>query len=108
MLRCFLILFCPPDSSSVFCEEHRLAQSSVVRILLLTMYISHKHVRRTLLELVREPSDRSSVSHACAIWRQVVDAHTLEAVENARNQPTLIAVAAFFGTVRLIDNLEVS
>ena len=72
------------------------------------MYTSHKHVHRTLLELVRELSKRFPASHACAIGPQVVDAHTLEPVEYAMNQPTLIAVAAFFGMVRLIDNLEVS
>jgi len=38
---------------------------------------------------------------------QVVDAHTLEPVEDARKQPTVIAIAAFFGSVRLIDNLEI-
>ena len=59
------------------------------------------------LKLVREPSDRFPAPHGCAMWPQVVDAHTLESVEHARNQPTLIAVAALFGTVRLIDNLEV-
>jgi len=38
---------------------------------------------------------------------QVVDAQTLEPVEDARKQPTVIAIAAFFGSVRLIDNLEI-
>jgi pantothenate synthetase len=38
---------------------------------------------------------------------QVIDAQTLEAVEDVRQQPSVIAVAAFFGSVRLIDNLEV-
>ncbi|CAL8470226.1 g9768 [Coccomyxa elongata] len=39
---------------------------------------------------------------------EVVDASTLEAVEDASKQRTLIAVAAFFGSVRLIDNIEIT
>lgn len=37
---------------------------------------------------------------------QVVDAQTLEPVEDVRKQATVVAIAAFFGSVRLIDNLE--
>ena len=36
----------------------------------------------------------------------MVDAQTLEPVEDVRKQSTVIAIAAFFGSVRLIDNLE--
>ncbi|BDA44254.1 Pantoate-beta-alanine ligase [Coccomyxa sp. Obi] len=39
---------------------------------------------------------------------EVVDASTLEAVEDASSQRTVIAVAAFFGSVRLIDNIEIT
>ena len=78
------------------------------RILLLTLHMSHKHIHEPLLELVRKPSIQCPASHPCAIWLQVVNALTLEPVEDARSQPTLIAVAAIFGTVRLIDNLEAS
>lgn len=43
--------------------------------------------------------------HVC--WAlQVVHASTLEAVENVTAQPSVLAVAAHFGNVRLIDNLE--
>lgn len=38
---------------------------------------------------------------------QVVDASSLQEVQDATKQPTLIAVAAYFGSVRLIDNLEI-
>lgn len=38
----------------------------------------------------------------------VVDAHTLQLVSDVRRQPTLIAVAAFFDSVRLIDNIELT
>jgi pantothenate synthetase len=42
-----------------------------------------------------------------ALWSsQVVHASTLEDVTDTVSQPTVIAVAAFFGKVRLIDNLE--
>jgi pantothenate synthetase len=37
---------------------------------------------------------------------QVVNADTLQDVEDVCEQPTLVAVAAFFGSVRLIDNME--
>lgn len=37
---------------------------------------------------------------------QVVDAHTLEPVADVTKQSTVVAIAAFFGSVRLIDNLE--
>ena len=36
---------------------------------------------------------------------EVVDAAELQRGEDVRSQPTLIAVAAFFGKVRLIDNV---
>lgn len=36
---------------------------------------------------------------------EVVDAAELQRCEDVRSQPTLIAVAAFFGKVRLIDNV---
>jgi pantothenate synthetase len=36
---------------------------------------------------------------------QVVDASTLQPVHSVKTQHTLIAVAAFFGKVRLIDNV---
>lgn len=42
---------------------------------------------------------------ACMV--QVVDASSLQEVQDATKQPTLIAVAAYFGSVRLIDNLEI-
>ena len=35
-----------------------------------------------------------------------MDAQTLEPVDDIERQPTVIAIAAFFGSVRLIDNLE--
>ena len=37
---------------------------------------------------------------------QVVHASTLEGVSDIASQPTVIAVAAIYGKVRLIDNLE--
>lgn len=37
----------------------------------------------------------------------VVDARTLRPVADVTAQPTLVAVAALFGTVRLIDNIEI-
>jgi pantoate--beta-alanine ligase len=36
----------------------------------------------------------------------VVDAHTLRPLEDVRGREALIAVAAFFGSVRLIDNVD--
>ena len=47
--------------------------------------------------------------HASGDWLQlqVVDAQTLEPVEDVTKQSTVIAIAAFFGSVRLIDNLEI-
>ena len=36
---------------------------------------------------------------------EVVDAAELQRCDDVRSQPTLIAVAAFFGKVRLIDNV---
>ena len=39
---------------------------------------------------------------------QVVDASDLEEIQDITAQPVLIAVAAIFGSVRLIDNIEVS
>ena len=44
----------------------------------------------------------------CGAVGQVVHALTLREVESVIEQPTVIAVAAFFGKVRLIDNLEVA
>lgn len=41
---------------------------------------------------------------ACRIV-QVVDAEELRPVETVARQPVVIAVAAFFGSVRLIDNI---
>ena len=41
----------------------------------------------------------------CSMLQQVVDAETLQPVRNVQNQPTLVAVAAVFGDVRLIDNI---
>ncbi len=38
---------------------------------------------------------------------QVMDAGELTAVQEVRDQPVVVAVAAFFGTVRLIDNIEI-
>jgi pantothenate synthetase len=37
---------------------------------------------------------------------EVVNSQTLQAVPSAGQQPTLIALAAFFGRVRLIDNVD--
>lgn len=37
---------------------------------------------------------------------EVVHAHTLRPLADVRGQPVLIAVAAFFGRVRLIDNVD--
>ena len=42
------------------------------------------------------------------IVTQVVHALTLREVQILTEQPTVIAVAAFFGKVRLIDNLELA
>ncbi|KAK9865151.1 hypothetical protein WJX84_005493 [Apatococcus fuscideae] len=38
---------------------------------------------------------------------EVMDAGELTAVQEVRDQPVVVAVAAFFGTVRLIDNIEI-
>ena len=38
---------------------------------------------------------------------QVVDAAELTIVDDLWKQPVVIAVAAWFGTVRLIDNIEI-
>lgn len=48
--------------------------------------------------------------HVCACWvplLQLVDAQTLGPVSNL-TLPALLAVAAFFGSVRLIDNIELN
>ena len=37
----------------------------------------------------------------------VVDARSLRPVEDVGRQESLVAVAAFFGSVRLIDNIEI-
>ena len=39
---------------------------------------------------------------------QVIDAETLEAVEDPTKKKSLLAVAAHYGTVRLIDNVLLS
>ncbi|KAK9915610.1 hypothetical protein WJX75_001468 [Coccomyxa subellipsoidea] len=39
---------------------------------------------------------------------EVVDGSSLEKIQDVTKQPTLIAVAACFGSVRLIDNIELS
>ena len=39
---------------------------------------------------------------------QVVDASSLEPVADVSNQRSLVAVAVFFGSVRLIDNMLLS
>ena len=39
---------------------------------------------------------------------QVVDAEELTSIEYLHRQPVVIAVAACFGSVRLIDNLEIT
>ena len=49
------------------------------------------------------------VARSAGTWvtnTQVVHALTLREVQVLTEQPTVIAVAAFFGKVRLIDNLE--
>ena len=38
----------------------------------------------------------------------VVDARSLRPVEDVGGQESLVAVAAFFGSVRLIDNIEIA
>lgn len=39
------------------------------------------------------------------VW-QVVDADTLETVQDVLQQPSILAVAVFMGSVRLIDNIH--
>lgn len=43
----------------------------------------------------------------CFICLQIVEQETLEAVEEIRS-PTVFCVAAWFGNVRLIDNMEIN
>ncbi|CAL5218733.1 g447 [Coccomyxa viridis] len=59
-------------------------------------------------QLAEQIAARISQSQGRVDYVEVVDAQTLEPVGDVRKQSTVIAVAAFFGSVRLIDNLELT
>lgn len=50
---------------------------------------------------------KPSLCACCASVVQLVDAQTLEPLSDF-SRPALLGVAAFFGSVRLIDNIELT
>ena len=48
---------------------------------------------------------KSLINKEIIAWLQVVDADELVPVGELGEQPVLLAVAAFFGAVRLVDNI---
>lgn len=48
---------------------------------------------------------RPTVTSRLPGWMQVVDADSLQPVEEVSSRAAMLAVAVFFGSVRLIDNI---
>lgn len=89
--------------NALLTPQHRAAAPAIYKALQ-TIVREKIFDTRHIVDVVSE-----SVSGAGGIidYVEVVSASTLQRVGNASCQPTLVAVAARFGAVRLIDNIEI-
>jgi pantoate--beta-alanine ligase len=89
-------------------EESRKQAPSIHRALTAAQQLLNSGETRaeSLLEIIRD--ELAANSPICEIdYLECVDAATLQAVSKVE-QKSVIAIAAFFGEVRLIDNIELS